>query len=80
MLKFHYVRMAEPALTGPTWAAAPARPPARAWASPAAEATYRWLCGAAPAVSAAERAPGPAEGLAAICAGSEVRGGGVLLP
>jgi hypothetical protein len=54
MLKFHYVRMQEPCLTGPTWDHDPSN---REWTPQtpdditprASKATWDWLCGDAPA-------------------------------
>ena len=53
MLKFHYVRMQEPCVTGPTWAHDPSQrdwfPAALKDLTPrASKANWDWLCGGAP--------------------------------
>ena len=73
MLKFHFVRMVEPSVTGPTWDPAAAEDVEEEWRrSEASNATYEWLCGrdchkgpSASATSGAEQA------VAAIWRGSE---------
>ena len=64
MLKFHYVRMEEPSLSGPCWDHDPAQrewtPQADDVTPRASAATWDWLCGGG--VDDNQQAPATAEG------------------